>query len=144
MAYKFPSPEWIAELKNQIGASAGYKQAGATWTQGPVALVVRADATIGLTEDQGLWLDLHQGVCREAKVVDGATAATAPFCITGDYARWKSVIKKELDPIKAMMQKKLELKGQMTVIVKYVNASKELVECATHVPTLFLDELKGA
>ena len=33
------------------------------------------------------------------------------------------------------MQKKLELKGQMTTIVKYVNASKELVECATRVPT---------
>jgi putative sterol carrier protein len=39
-----------------------------------------------------------------------------------------------------MMQKKLELKGQMTTIVKYVNASKELVECATRVPTAFLDD----
>ena len=47
---------------------------------------------------------------------------------------------KELDPIKAMMQKKLELKGQMTTIVKYVNASKELVEAATRVQTRFLDE----
>ena len=28
----------------------------------------------------------------------------------------------------------------MTLIVKYVNASKELVECATQVPTQFLDE----
>jgi len=67
-------------------------------------------------------------------------AAKAPFCITGEYARWKSVLRKELDPIKAMMQKKLELKGQMTTIVKYVNASKELVECATQVATKFLDE----
>ena len=52
----------------------------------------------------------------------------------------EAVIKKELDPIKGMMQKKLELKGQMTTIVKYVNASKELVECATRVQTAFLDE----
>ena len=73
----------------------------------------------------------RKGFCRKSK---------APFCIAGEYARWKSVIRKELDPIKAMMQKKLELKGQMTTIVKYVNASKELVECATRVPTRFLDE----
>ena len=76
----------------------------------------------------------------QAGFLAAAEAAKAPFCITGEYARWKSVLRKELDPIKAMMQKKLELKGQMTTIVKYVNASKELVECATRVPTAFLDE----
>jgi putative sterol carrier protein len=136
----FPSPEWAAAFKAAIDASPAYKDAGATWTHGPVALVVKADPALGVAEDVGLWLDLDRGVCRDARVVPKAEAEKAPFCIAGDYARWKSVIKKELDPIKAMMQKKLELKGQMTTIVKYVNASKELVECATRVPTQFLDE----
>ena len=140
MSHLFPSPEWVADFKQVLDRSPGYKAAGATWTHGAVALVVRKDAAIGLPDDIGLWLDLHQGACREARVVDAAEAAKAPFCITGEYARWKSVLRKELDPIKAMMQKKLELKGQMTTIVKYVNASKELVECATQVPTQFLDE----
>jgi putative sterol carrier protein len=140
MAYAFPSPEWVNEFKKQIEASAAYKAAGAGWTHGPVAMVVKADPAIGVTEDIGMWLDLDRGACRDARVVDRAQADTAPFCISGEYARWKSVIRKELDPIKAMMQKKLELKGQMTTIVKYVNASKELVECATRVPTQFLDE----
>jgi putative sterol carrier protein len=140
MAYAFPSPEWASEFKRVLDGSAAYRTAGATWTHGPVALVIKADPAIGIADDVGLWLDLHQGVCREAKVVDRAEADRAPFCISGEYSRWKSVIRKELDPIKAMMQKKLELKGQMTTIVKYVNASKELVECATQVPTQFLDE----
>jgi putative sterol carrier protein len=140
MAHTFPSPEWTNDFKQALDRSASYKAAGATWTHGAVALVVRKDPAIGLPDDIGLWLDLHQGVCREARIVDSAEAQKAPFCITGEYSRWKSVIKKELDPIKAMMQKKLELKGQMTTIVKYVNASKELVECATQVPTKFLDE----
>src|SRR5262245_17829799 len=140
MALTFPSPEWATEVKRKLDGSAAYKAAGATWPHGPVALAVRADPAIGMTENVGLWLDLHQGVRREAKVVSRAEADKAPFCITGEYSRWKSVIRKELDPIKAMMQKKLELKGQMTTIVKYVNASKELVECATRVPTKFLDE----
>ena len=140
MPHPFPSPEWAAEFKRAIDASPAYKAAGAGWTHGPVAMMVKADPAIGLADDIGLWLDLHQGVCREAKIVDRAEADKAPFCISGEYSRWKSVIRKELDPIKAMMQKKLELKGQMTTIVKYVNASKELVECATRVPTHFLDE----
>ena len=140
MAFTFPSEEWAAEFKKQVSSSAAYKQAGATWTFGPVALLTRADPAIGLAEDVGMWLDIDRGECRAVKVVPKAEAEKAPFCITGEYARWKSVLRKELDPIKAMMQKKLELKGQMTTIVKYVNASKELVECATRVPTKFLDE----
>jgi putative sterol carrier protein len=140
MPHTFPSPEWVSEFKQVLDRSAAYKAAGATWTHGAVALVVRKDAALGIPDDIGVWLDLHQGVCRDARVVDNAEAQKAPFCITAEYSRWKSVIKKELDPIKGMMQKKLELKGQMTTIVKYVNASKELVECATQVPTKFLDE----
>jgi putative sterol carrier protein len=140
MAFTFPSPEWASEFKKQVAASAAYKQAAATWTFGAVALVAKADPAIGLAADTGVWLDIDRGDCRDVRVVDGAEAAKAPFCITGEYARWKAVMRKELDPIKAMMQKKLELKGQMTTIVKYVNASKELVEAATRVPTHFLDE----
>ena len=140
MAHRFPSEEWAKAFKDEVNASAAYKQAAATWTFGPVALVVRADPAIGVPEDVGLFLDLEKGVCKDARVVDRAAADQAPFCITGEYGRWKSVIKKELDPIKGMMQKKLELKGPMTTIVKYVNASKELVEASTRVPTKFLDE----
>ncbi len=128
MAYRFPSEEWGRAFRDEVNASASYRAAAAGWTHGPVALVVRGDPGLGLAEDVGLWLDLDRGECRSAKMVSAAEAAKAPFCITGEYARWKSVMKKELDPIKGMMQKKLELKGQMTIIVRFVNASKELVE----------------
>ncbi len=140
MAFTFPSPEWASEFKKQVQNSAGYKQAAAPWTFGPVALITKADPALGLGEDIGMWLDIDRGSCSDVKVVSRAEAEKAPFCIVGDYARWKSVIRKELDPLKGMMQKKLELKGQMTILVKYVNASKELVDCATRVPTRFLDE----
>ena len=140
MAFTFPSAEWAAEFKKQVQASAAYRQAAATWTFGPVALVTRADPGLGLADDVGMWLDIDRGICNDVRMVPRAEADGAPFCITGDYARWKSVLRREVDPVKAMMQKKLELKGQMTTIVKYVNASKELVECAARVPTRFLDE----
>ena len=140
MRHRFPSDEWAKAFRDAINASSGYRAAAETWTFGPVAMVVKADPAIGLADAVGLWLDIEKGSCREAKVVTQAEAMKAPFCITGEYSRWKSVIRKELDPIKGMMQKKLELKGQMTIIVKYANASKELVECSTRVPTQFLDE----
>lgn len=140
MSLPFPSAEWAAAFRQQVEASVDYRQAAATWTFGPVALVVKADSTVQLGEEVALWLDLERGVCRDLRLVSRATAETAPFCISGDYARWKAVLRGELEPVKAMLQNKLQLKGQMSTIVKYVNASKELVACATRVPTRFLDE----
>ncbi len=140
MALSFPSLEWVEEFKRQINLSDGYKKSGSTWTAGPVALVTSAKPEIGLNEDVGIWLDLHQGVCRDAKIVSVTEAQKAPFCITGDYARWKQVIKKELEPVKGMMQGKLKLKGDLPTIVRYVKASQELVECTTKIETKFLDE----
>ena len=140
MALTFPSVEWMEEYKKQINSSEGYKKAGATWTAGVVALVISAKPEIGINEDFGMWLDLHQGVCREAKKVGLEEAQKAPFCIIGDYTRWKQVIKKELAPVKGMMQGKLKLKGDLPTIVRYVKASQELVECTTRIETKFLDE----
>ena len=140
MATAFPSLEWIEEYKKQINLSEGYKKAAATWTAGAVALVISAKPEIGLNEDVGIWLDLYQGVCREAKKVSLEEAQKAPFCITGDYARWKQVIKKELEPVKGMMQGKLKLKGDLPTIVRYVKAAQELVECSTRIETTFMDE----
>ena len=139
MAYQFPSDEWVEAYWSAIKDS-DYSDTGSTWTKGVIALICKAYPDAGLDEDQGIWLDLHQGVCRDAKVVDVATASTAPFVITGDYPRWKQVIRGKLDPIKGMMQGKLRLKGDLPTIVRYVKAANTLVACAAKVDTLFADE----
>lgn len=110
MSIAFFSSEWIAAFKDAINANPDYKSAAAEWTHGVVALVCKAQPP-GLPADSGMWLDLERGVCREAKAVSAEEAAKAPFCITGEYARWKQVLRKELDPIKGMMQGKLKLRA---------------------------------
>jgi len=141
MSYIFPSPEWATAYKDALNASAAYAEAGKDWTHGVVAMVVKADPSLGLPEALALWLDVHGGKCRDIKLIPAPEAQAAPFVIEADYARWKSVIKKEIDPIKAMMQNKLKLtKGHMPTIVRYVNSSRELVNTTGNVPTKFRDE----
>jgi putative sterol carrier protein len=141
MAFDFPSPEWAAAYEDAINSNAAYKAAGKDWTHGVVAMVVKADSALRIAEDTALWLDVHEGTCRKCKLVSGTEAQAASFVIVADYARWKLVIKKELDPIKGMMQGKLKLtKGHMPTIVKYVHSSRELVESTSRVATKFRDE----
>jgi putative sterol carrier protein len=140
MLIPFPSDEWVVEFHKAINESPEYKEGGKPWTYGVTALVVNAAPDIGLAEPFAMWLDLHEGVCRESHHCTVEEAQTAPFCIFGDYPRWKQVIHKELDPVKGMMQGKLKLKGNLQIIVKNVKAAQALVVCATRVPSKFLDE----
>jgi putative sterol carrier protein len=141
MALDFPSPEWASAYKDAINSNPTYKTAGKDWTHGVVAMVVKADPALRIAEDLALWLDVHGGECRDCKLMPAKDAQSAAFIVLADYARWKSVIKKELDPIKGMMQGKLKLtKGHMPTIVKYVHASRELVESTARVLTKFRDE----
>jgi len=141
MPHLFPSPEWAAAYKDAINSNPRYQVAGKEWTHGVVAMVVKAAPAIGIAEDICLWLDVHGGACRDTRIISAPEAEAAPFVIVSTYPLWKQVIRREIDPIKAMMQGKLKLtKGHMPTIVKYVNASRELVESTSMVETKFRDE----
>ena len=135
----FPTDAWFQAFIVSINGSEEYRSAAADW-EGDIAFLVQAEPDAHVPDDVWGYLDLWHGRCRGGGVVERATGERAAYLLSAPYTRWKAIVLGELDPIKAMMQKKLELKGQMTTIVKYVNASKELVECATRVPTKFLDE----
>jgi putative sterol carrier protein len=136
---EFPSEDWLNEYVKRINESSEYKEASATW-EGDVAFVFEAEPDNGVPEDIWAWLDLWHGECRQGKLVPAEEGEKARFIIRAPYSRWKEVIRKELDPVKGMMQGKLKLKGDLPTIVRYVKASNELVNLAGSVPTEFVDE----
>lgn len=136
----FPSEEWQKEYVELINTSQAYKEAAATW-EGDVTFCFEAEPEKGVPEDVYSWNDLWHGECRNWKYgVSKEDGEAAKFVIRAPYSRWKEVIRKELDPIKGMMQGKLKLVGDLPTIVRYVKASNELVNIAAEVPTEFIDE----
>src|SRR5688500_14863315 len=109
MPLLFPSADWCTAYKDAINANEKYKLAGREWTHGVVAMIVKADPKIGIDKDTAMWLDLERGTCRECKLVSAEEAAAAAFVLEATYDRWKQVIRREIDPTKAMMQNKLKL-----------------------------------
>ncbi|HWC32638.1 MAG TPA: SCP2 sterol-binding domain-containing protein [Actinomycetota bacterium] len=140
---EFPSEEWLKEFIDRVNASDAYRQAAAQW-EGDVCFVFEAEPDKGVPEDIYGILELWHGECRGGRLVPKDEGESAPFVIRAPYSRWKEVIKRELDPVKGMMQGKLKLKGDLPTIVRYVKASNELVNLATTVPTEFVDEKAGA
>ena len=136
---EFPSEEWMKLYIERVNSSSAYKEAAATW-EGDVAYVIEAEPDKGVPETVWAWLDLWHGECRGGKLISPEEGEKSQFLIRAPYSRWKEVIRKELDPIKGMMQGKLKLKGDLPTIVRYVKASNELVNLAQTVPTEFPDE----
>lgn len=140
MSHTFPSEAWTSAYKDALNNNPAYAQAGKDWTHGPVTMIVKANAALGLEADHAMLLDVHGGTCRAATLMDPAQAReAAPFVIEGEYDRWKSVIQGEVEPIKAMMQGKLKLtKGHLPTIIRYVESSRQLVVSAGLVDSKFL------
>ncbi len=138
----FPSEEWLEEFVQRINDSNEYREAAATW-EGDVCFVFEAEPDKGVPEDVYGWLDLWHGECRDGKLVSAEEGEKAQFMIRAPYSRWKDVIRKELDPVKGMMQGKLRLRGDLPAIVRHVRAAQVLVSLAGRVPTEFRDEDRG-
>ena len=137
----WPREEWMEEYSKLINESPEYREAAHDW-EGVVVYHFEAEPDKGLGEDIYGWFDLWHGQCREAKQVEAQEATKAEFLVSAPYSRWKSVIKKEIAPMKAVMQGHLKLKGDLPKAVRYTKASMVLQDIATKVPdTEFLDEL---
>ena len=136
----FPSEEWLKEYVVRINESPEYREEAANW-EGDIAYVFEPEPDKGVPDEIWAWLDLWHGECREGKYgITPEEGEKARFIIRAPYSRWKEVIRKELDPVKGMMQGKLKLKGDLPTIVRYVKAANELVNLAQTVPTEFIDE----
>lgn len=134
MALKFPSTEWLAELKNQINASSAYAEAAKTW-EGDLNFVI--ETSPGIAQAVVIYLDLWHGACRDATLSDESGAHDARFRISGPLENWKKIITKQMGPVPALVTGQLKVKGNMPYILRHVRAAQELVECTTHIDTEF-------
>ncbi|MEM7436600.1 MAG: Fis family transcriptional regulator [Myxococcota bacterium] len=137
--HRFPSEEWTEAYKNAINHCRAYREVGKPWTFGAVAMIVRSDLSLGIEEDKGMVLYVHEGECHQAKFVEGEVSPIdAEFVIVACYRRWKDVIEGRLDPIRGLMEGKLKLtKGDLSTLVRFVESSRQLVTSARKVPTAF-------
>jgi putative sterol carrier protein len=137
--HTFPSESWVEAYADALNASAEYRDAASTWTHGAIALAVKPAPELLLGDGFSVLLDVDSGRCRSARSVTLEEAAVAPFCITASYARWREVLSNRLDPIAGMVTRRLELRGSLLTMMRYVRSAKAMVRCATLVPSRFLE-----
>ncbi len=132
MSHKFPSGEWIIEVRDLLNASESYQRSAKDW-EGDFIFVVEPDEAY--SETAYLHLQLYHGKSPGAAVVEEGNLPETEYTLSAPFSTWRKVIDGKLDPIQGMMTGQLKLKGNLMKIMRYPKAAQEIVACCALVPT---------
>ena len=134
MLHHFASAEWVNAVKEAINTHDGYRESAKTW-EGDFWFVIEPDQSSG-DAPVLIYLDLWHGTCRTATLAHNENEHTPEFRISGTRKNWLKVLRREIDPIRALMTNTLRLKGNMAKVMRNVRAAQDLVLAVAMVPTV--------
>ena len=122
------SDAWAKACRDEINASAEYREAAATWED---AVAFAMDTPRG---ERAVFVDLWHGQCREARTAQPGDLDRAPYVIRGDEETWHNVLEGRAEPLQALMMGRLKLaKGSIGALAFHIRSARELVACASRV-----------
>ena len=120
---KYMTIEWGRAFCKALNNNPKYAEVSATWEGDFVFICEKED------DKFFMYIDLWHGNCRGVEEVD--ENKEAEFKIEGTYETYIKIAKKELDPIRALMEGELMLDGDMSKIMRATKAALELVNTIT-------------
>ena len=135
MSAIFPSPEWLQELFLKINSDPHYGQVAKNW-EGDMCVVIEPSGP--LAERLYYYLDLWHGKCRKVEVLNDIAGIHPFFTLTATYDNISRIMKGQLDPMQAMMTRKLQVHGSMAYMMRNVPTVLDFVRCCREVTTEIL------
>lgn len=123
----FPSNEWLKEFEGKLNSDERYAQIARNW-EGDMYFVIEPDGN--LKTQVVMYLDLWHGKCRGTEIVALISEHNPAFTLKAGYGNFAKVLTGELDPMQAMLTRKLDVKGNMAVMMRNVPTVLDFVRCA--------------
>lgn len=130
MAGIFPSEEWVLDFKEHLNSDEKYADKAKKW-EGDIIFDI--DPAGALEEKTRIYVDLWHGKCRDAYLLPKGEEQDAAFILRAPFTNFVRVLKGELDPMQAMLTRKLVVKGSMPYMMRNVPTVLEFVRCAQDV-----------
>ena len=130
------SHEWAQAWARALNESDEYRSAAAAW-EGAVGLLLDDGEPAGR---RAVVLDLWHGACRSAQVADPDNLDAATFVFRGNRTAWRQILTEGGSPVVALLSGRIRLhKGELSALLPYANAARELLGMAGSVPTRFYE-----
>lgn len=127
MGAVFPSLGWLNELETKLNTDERYGEIARKW-EGDIVIAITPEGN--LREKKFFYLDLWHGKCRGVSELRDASEKKATFVLTANYENIKRILTGKLDPMQAMMTRKLLVQGNFAVLMRNVPTVLDFVRCA--------------
>jgi putative sterol carrier protein len=132
---KFPTDEWLAALVAKLNTDEHYAQVAHNW-EGDILVLVQPAGN--LEQEMRYYLDLWHGKCRSAYVVEGDEMPNAVLKLGLPYENGIQLLKGELDAMQALLTRKINVHGNMVILMRNVPTVLDFVRCCREVTDSFV------
>ncbi len=127
----FPSAEWASAYQKALNANTAYQEAAQAWV-GDILLLVRPSEPDAPAP--GIHLVLAHGECSAATYYPDARSVASEFVYEGSPENWERLMRREVDPVKAILDGTFRIKGNLAKAMRFTRAARELVDTVSRVP----------
>lgn len=123
--------EWLLAVREAINESSAFATSGKQWKH-PLGLgFVTRDGDDEVTRH--VVLDLYEGRCQDARVIDAAEFDELPFALTASYERWRKILAHDLDLMRCIVLNRVEFRGDRFAALRFLPAAKALLDACSSV-----------
>jgi putative sterol carrier protein len=130
MSAIFPSEDWVNELCAKLNGDQRYAKIASNW-EGDVVFDIEPSGA--LEQPTKIYLDLWHGKCRQAVLLNAEDDQAVAFNLQAPFDNFVRILLNELDPMQAMLTRKLKVKGSMAYMMRNVPVVLDFVRCAKEI-----------
>ena len=127
---KFPDADWLSALIEKLNTDDRYAQIARNW-EGD--MVIKIENSGSLLQPVSFYLDLWHGKCRDAYIISENGSPAAVFTLTAPYTNFVRLLKGEVEPMQALLTRKIGVQGNMAVLMRNVQTVLDFVRCCREV-----------
>jgi putative sterol carrier protein len=137
MAAIFPTQEWLDALMDKLNSDEKYAKVAKNW-EGDLLFDIQPSGA--LNDPVYIYLDLWHGKCRGVEMSEKMGEKEAAFVLRAPFDNFVRVLMGDLDPMQAMMTRKLQVKGSMAYMMRNVPTVLDFVRCAKEITKSYLGQ----
>ena len=127
---EFLTEEWIQSFQDKLNTDSQYAEIAKNW-EGDIFMIINPGGI--LNERVIIYFDLWHGKCRQAFFVKEGSGQQAALTLKGDYDDYLRILLGELHPMQALLIRKLNVQGNMGLLMRNVPTVLDFVRCAQEV-----------
>ena len=132
----FPSEGWMTAVMDKLNSDEDYGRVARNW-EDDLKYVVEPSGS--LASPITLYFDLWHGKCRKTLFLSDASAEQpASFVLTASYDQFKRILEGKLDPMQALLTRKILVHGNLGLLIRSVPVVFNFVRCCREVTDQFV------